>query len=74
MNPDLAFVIGFVLAVFAIPSAVSAIIDGRAPRMSTVTIIVGGAFMAYAFGTQPGGYKIHDIPDIFVRVIARYIS
>ncbi|WP_306151369.1 hypothetical protein [Roseovarius sp. MMSF_3281] len=74
MDPDLAFVIGFVLLVFSVPSIVSAITEGRAPRVAAFTILAGGALVIYALGTKPGGYAINEIPNIFVQVIARYLT
>ena len=74
MDPDLAFVIGFVLLVFSIPSIVSAITEARAPRVAAFTIISGGALLVWAIGAKPGGYDINEIPNVFVQVIAKYLT
>lgn len=73
MDSDLFFVLGLIVAGFSIPSILSAITDGRAPRASAVTILIAGGLILYAMQTQPGGYSLASIPDVFVRVIARYM-
>ena len=73
MDADLALVIGIVVGIFAIPSILSALSDRRAPRASAVTILIAGGLIVYAIRTHPGGYGIEDLPNVFVRVVARYI-
>ncbi|MCM2562196.1 hypothetical protein M8756_08515 [Lutimaribacter sp. EGI FJ00015] len=72
-DSELALVVGFVLCVFAIPSIVSAFSDRRAPRVATLVLMAGGGLVVWAIATKPGGYNIEDIPDVFVRVVARFI-
>lgn len=74
MDPDLIFIIGLVLGVFSIPSILSAFSEGHAPRVAAFTIIAGGAMVVWAVQEQPGGYSINDIPNVFVEVIARYLT
>ena len=71
MTPDLFLVLGIVIAGFSIPSILSAITDGRAPRASALTILIAGGLVLYAIQTKEGGYTMAEIPDVFVRVIAR---
>lgn len=73
MDSDLLLVLGIILAVFSIPSIMSAMTDGRAPRASALTILIAGGLVLYAIQSQPGGYSLQEIPDVFVRVAARYI-
>ena len=73
MDADLFLVMGIVLAGFSIPSILSAITDGRAPRASAITILIAGGLILIAFQTHPGGYSFDQIPDAFVRVAARYM-
>lgn len=70
MEPDLALVIGLVVAGFSAPSIMSAISDGRAPRTAMITLVVGGGLVVYALTQKPGGYRIEDIPKAFIEVIA----
>ncbi len=74
MDPDLALIIGLVLIVMSIPSIIAAVTDGHAPRVAAFTIIAGGALMVWAITSKPGGYSIRDVPDTFVRVVARYLT
>lgn len=68
------FVIGLVVGVFAIPSVMGALADGRVPRAASIAVMVGGGLIALAVRDNPGGYSIGDIPDIFVSVVGRYIN
>ena len=73
MNPDMFLVLGIVIAGFSIPSVLSAITDGRAPRASAVTILIAGGLVLIAMQTKQGGYALSDIPDAFVRVAAQLL-
>ncbi|WP_420862303.1 hypothetical protein [Algirhabdus cladophorae] len=74
MDPDLIFVIGLVLVAFSIPSMLSAYSEGRAPRVSSMVIVLAGVMIVYAYNTKPGGYDFATIPDTFMGVVARYIN
>jgi len=73
MSPDMYLVLGILIAGFSIPSVLSALSDRRAPRASAITILIAGGLILLAVQTQPGGYTLNEIPDVFVRVIARFI-
>ena len=73
MDPDIFLVLGIVIAGFSIPSILSAITDGRAPRASALTILIAGGLVLFAVQTKPGGYALGDIPDAFVRVVAQFV-
>ncbi len=73
MDPDLALSLGLVVGAFSVPSILSALSDKRAPRASAVTILIGGALILYASQSKPNGYALEEIPDVFVKVAARYL-
>lgn len=73
MTPDFYLVLGIVIAGFSIPSILSALSDRRAPRASAITVLIAGGLILLAIQTQPGGYTLQEIPDVFVRVIARLL-
>ena len=73
MTPDVALVLGLVLAGLAVPSMLSAFADRRAPRASALTILIAGGLLLYAIQTQPSGYTFQDIPEAFVRVIGQIL-
>ena len=74
MDPDLMLVIGLVIGGFSIPSIMGALADGRVPRTAAITIMVAGGLIVLAIRDNPGGYELADIPDIFVKVVGRYIN
>ncbi len=73
MDPDTFLVLGIIVAGFSIPSILSAISDGRAPRASALTILIAGGLILYAIQSHPGGYALQEVPDVFVRVLARFV-
>ena len=73
MDPDLALILGLVIACFAIPSILSAFSDSRAPRASAMVILIAGGLILYGITTKPGGYAAADIPETFLNVISRFI-
>ena len=68
MNPDLALVLGIVIAGFSIPAIVSAFSDSRAPRAASLMVLLGGGLIAWELTTKPGGYTLEQIPDVFIKV------
>lgn len=74
MDTDAALVVGIILLVFSVPSILSAFSEGRAPRVAAFTIVVGGTMTIWALNQKPGGFDIMEIPDAFVRVVARITS
>ncbi|MEO3413169.1 hypothetical protein AAFO92_00795 [Roseovarius sp. CAU 1744] len=72
MDADLALVLGIVLLVFSVPAIVSAFSEGRAPRVAALTILLGGSLTIWALSQKPGQFDIMDIPEAFVRVVARF--
>jgi len=73
MDTDFALILGIVIAAFSIPSIISAMSDGRAPRVSMLTILLAGGLIIYALIAQPGGYRFDQIPDVFFSVVGRIL-
>lgn len=74
MNADLYLVIGLVVVAFTIPAIIGAFSEGRAPRAAAIMVMIGGGLIALAVYQTPGGYQIADLPDVFVRVVGRYLN
>ncbi len=74
MDPDLMFVIGLVITVFSVPSIIGALSDGRAPRVASLMVLIGGGLLVVAIGQNPDGYSLGEIPDVFMRVVGRYLN
>lgn len=73
MDTDLALITGIFLVILAIPSALSALIDGRAPRVAAIVVLIGGGLVVLAVTGHPGGYSPKALPEVFFRVVARFI-
>ena len=74
MQPDMILVAGLLLAGFSLIGIISAMSDGRSPRASAISVLIAGGLVIYALQTNPGGYSLHQIPDVFVRVFAQLIG
>ncbi|WP_300032432.1 hypothetical protein [uncultured Roseobacter sp.] len=73
MDPDLAFVAGLVLTVFAVPSLVSALSERRPPRVGAIALLAGVSLAGYAIASVEGGYTVQSIPKVFSRVLNHYV-
>ncbi|PTQ73426.1 hypothetical protein [Celeribacter persicus] len=71
MVTDFLLVLGAALCVLAVPNAVSAYSEARAPRFATGMVIVGGSMFVAALVLHPEGYAIADIPAALLRVMAQ---
>ncbi|MDO8882423.1 MAG: hypothetical protein U0934_21230 [Pseudotabrizicola sp.] len=74
MDSDLMFVIGATLLVLCIPSIFAAFADSRPPRAAAIILLIGGTLVAIALSQKPGGIALSQIPDIFFRVIGRFVN
>jgi hypothetical protein len=72
MDPDLALVLGLLIAFLSVPAMVSAYSDSRPPRAPALVLLIAGGLILYALTTQPGGYRVADIPEVFFGVVARF--
>ncbi len=73
MDADLSLVLGLIIAALSVPSILSALSDKRAPRASAITILIAGGLILFAIQSHPGGYTLAEVPDVLVRVAARYL-
>ncbi|MFN3723021.1 MAG: hypothetical protein ACK4VZ_08265 [Paracoccaceae bacterium] len=74
MDSDLMFVIGATLLVLSIPAIFSAFADSRPPRAAAIILLIGGILVAVALSQKPGGIALAQIPDIFFRVVGRFVN
>ena len=72
MDPDLALALGLIVGGFSIPSMLSAVTDGRAPRASALTILIATGLVYYALSVKPGGYTLSQVPDVFFAVLGGF--
>ena len=71
MREDTFLVVGIVVLALSIPSFLSAIREGRAPRVPAIMFMIGGGLIALAIMQRPGGYEIEDIFTAFRTVLGR---
>ena len=74
MDTDLFLVIGVVIAALAIPSLLSAWVEGRVPRAGSVMVLSSGGLIATALTQRASGYSFAELPGVFVSVIGRYLN
>ncbi len=73
MDTDLILILGLILGAMSAIGILSAISDGRGPRASALSVLIAGGMIIYALTTHPGGYQLHEIPDVFYSVVARFL-
>ena len=74
MDLDLIFILGCIVTAFSIPAIVSAFSDNRTPRYPALIILIGVVMVGYAINERPGAFTFETLPDVFMRVIGRYLS
>ena len=74
MDLDLIFVIGCIVTAFSIPAIVSAFSDNRAPRYPALIIIIGVVMIGFAINERPGAFTFDTVPEVFAKVIGRYLG
>ena len=74
MDTDLFLVVGVIICALAIPSLLSAWVEGRVPRLGSFMVLIGGVLLVTALTRNTGGYSFSDIPDVFLTVVGRYIN
>ena len=74
MDTDLYLVIGIVVGALALPSLLSAFVEGRPPRGGAVLVLIGGVLIIVALTNHSRGYSFAEIPDVFYRVLGRYLN
>ena len=74
MDTDLYLVIGIVVCALALPALLSAFVEGRPPRGGATLVLIGGVLIIVALTNHSRGYSFAEIPDVFYRVLGRYIN
>lgn len=72
MDTDFALVVGIVLLILSVPSALNGWTEGRWPKFGTTCGVIGAICLAYALMYRPTGYTFAEVPDAFVRVFAQF--
>ncbi len=73
MDPDLALILGLGLTGLSLLGILSAVTDQRRPIAAAVFLLLAGALVLYALVSHPDGYMLGQLPDVFFRVLARFL-
>ena len=74
MDTDLFLVVGITICALAIPSLLSAWVEGRVPRAGSIMVLIGGVLLVTALSNHGRGYSFAEIPSVFFSVIGRYMK
>ena len=74
MDFDLLLILGLFFGALTIPAIVSAFADRRAPRMPAVVLLLSGSLVYFAIDENPDRYTFDTLDDIFLSVVARYLT
>lgn len=74
MDTDLVLTIGIVLLALALPSLLSAWVEGRLSRLGTLMIFVATGMIGWAVYSQPKGYEFTEIPMVMLGVLSRLVN
>ncbi|MGL6208527.1 MAG: hypothetical protein ACRC14_01705 [Paracoccaceae bacterium] len=74
MDTDFILVVGIVLTGLAIPSLLSAFTESRPPRAGAIMVLIGGVLIVVALSQNTPQYTFAEIPDVFLRVIGRFVN
>ncbi|MCB2095454.1 MAG: hypothetical protein H6901_09905 [Rhodobacteraceae bacterium] len=73
MDSDLILVSGFLIVILSFLAMISAFAAERSMLRAIIFAAVGGAMIVAAVVSSPEGYRPGEIPDVFLRVLARLI-
>jgi hypothetical protein len=74
VDTDLILTLGIVFMILALPSLLSAWVEGVTPRVGAVMLIAGLGMIITAVVSHPTGYRFNEIPGVMVGVVARMIN
>lgn len=64
-------VVGTLSLLMAVPTLLSAWVDGSVPRTGAILVLIGGVLIVVALNNHGRGYTLAEIPDVFMRVLGR---
>lgn len=74
MDTDLIVVVGFLLAAFALPSALASYAEGVFPKTALTVLVLGTIIAVCGAVFSPDGYSLGRIPHSFIEVLARIFN
>lgn len=74
MQTDVILVAGLVLGALAVPAFLNAFVEGRFPRVALSVTVLAAGMLTWANTTRPSGYKLEEVPSVFMRVFAQVLN
>lgn len=74
MDTDLIIVVGTLAILLAVPTLLSSWMEGSIPRSGAIVVLVGGVLIVVALNQQGRGYTFAEMPEVFMRVIGRFVQ
>ncbi len=74
MSFEIALVAGSVLAVLSVVSVLTAMIEGRKPRVASIVVVIAGSLLLWAAAIAPDGLQMSDIPRAYYKVIGSVLN
>jgi hypothetical protein len=73
MDTDLVLISGIVIIILSFPAMISAFASDRSLLGAIVFAAIGAAMVVVAYFYSAEGYQPEDIPQAFLKVLARII-
>lgn len=74
MDNEVLLVIGIILSALAIPSLLAAFSESRPPSAGAILVLIGGVLIVVALSQAPREYTFAELPDVFLKVIGRFVN
>jgi len=74
MSFELLLVMGSILAVLSGVAVLTALIEGRRPRIAAIMVMISGGLLMLAIMKAEDGLQWADVPDAFVTVVASILN
>lgn len=74
MDTDVILTLGLALLVLSLPALVAAWVEGRLSRFGTGMLAVAAGMIGWAHYANPAGYRLENIPDVVLGVVARILN
>jgi hypothetical protein len=74
MKTDIALVMGTILGALALVAVLTALIEGRRPRVAALVVVISGGLILWGAGASADGFQWDDIPNAFISVAAAILN
>ena len=74
MSADIFLVLGIALGALAIPAFLNAFVESRFPRAALSVTALASGLVVWAMHARPSGYRLEEVPSVFVRVLSQVLN